>query len=127
MSRGTMSGGEIREIQAEAPALRNGKPIASDVTASAPPSDGKKQNATDLDAAFDSDGLLSIDNLRALEAELVARESWAELAELYALAAQRAPEAETGREMLLSAGLLTFERLQDPRAAEPYLRRILAS
>jgi tetratricopeptide (TPR) repeat protein len=115
-----MPEGEIREAPAETPASRNGKSNGSDVT-----SWGKDRH--DLDAAFDSDGLLSIERLRELEAVLVEQQRWSDLAELYALAAQRAPEGEAGRAMMLSAGLLTLEKQQDPRAAEVFLRRILAS
>lgn len=115
-----MPEGEIREAATETPAARNGKTNGSDVT-----SWGKDRH--DLDAAFDTDGLLSIERLRELEAVLVQHERWSDLAELYALAAQRAPDGESGRAMLLSAGLLTLEKQHDPRAAEVFLRRILAS
>jgi tetratricopeptide (TPR) repeat protein/Tfp pilus assembly protein PilF len=94
--------------------------IASLTPATTPPS-------AELERVFDDDGLIDVGRTEALEAELVRAERWSELFELYALAAQRAPDAELGRRMMLSAGLLALEKLGDPRAAEPFLRRILAS
>jgi tetratricopeptide (TPR) repeat protein len=89
--------------------------------------DPRARELRDLDAAFDEDGLLSEELFHGVEARLVEEERWTDLAELYALAAQRAPEGELGRRMLLSAGLLWFEKLQDGVQAEQFLRRLLAS
>ncbi len=76
---------------------------------------------------LDTEGLLDNDRLAAVEQELVDAERWADLAAVYGVAAERAPDASVGRQMLLSAGLLWLEKLNQPRRAEPYLARVLAS
>lgn len=76
---------------------------------------------------LDGDGILDGERFEVVEAELVQGERWEDLASLYALGAERAPGPELGRKMLLSAGLLWLEKLEDPRRAEPFLRCVLAS
>ena len=77
--------------------------------------------------ALDADGLLDADRFPAVEATLVGREDWGALVRLYALAAERSGDPGVGRRMLLSAGLLYLEKLQDLRRAEPFFRKVLAS
>lgn len=80
-----------------------------------------------LARALDGEGILDAERLATIEGELVASERWSELAALYAGAAIRAPEADLGRRMMLSAGLLWLEKLGDGSRAEPFFRRVLAS
>src|SRR5688500_4931559 len=80
----------------------------------------------DLFSALDEEGILDEAAFSAVEGERIEPERWIDLAALYALGAERAPEADVGLRMLLSAGLLWHEKLQDDRKAEPYLRRVLA-
>jgi tetratricopeptide (TPR) repeat protein len=129
-----MPDGEIRSAEAERPLITgiegDGAKAELPLPESQRPvtfSDIRPTTSPDLDRAFDDDGLLSEERLREVETQLVGEERWSDLAELYALGAQRAPDAEVGRQMLLSAGLLQLEKLGDGRAAEPFLRRVLAS
>lgn len=82
--------------------------------------------SVDLHAALDEEGILDDASLSEVEAELIRTERFLDLAALYALAAERAGDAESGLRMLLQAGLLWHEKLGDDRRAEPYLRRVLA-
>jgi tetratricopeptide (TPR) repeat protein len=80
----------------------------------------------DLHRALDEEGILDDEAFAAVEADLVQGERWTDLAALYGLGAERAPDGERGLRMLLSAGLLWLEQLGDPRKAESHLRRVLA-
>ncbi len=80
-----------------------------------------------LDRAIDADGLIDETGFKELEAELVDAGRWADLATLYDIGIQHAPDGEVGRGMMLHASLLAMEQLGDAARAERYLRRVLAS
>lgn len=96
-------------------------------TAEAIPPKPNGVGGSDERRALDAEGILDTERLAEVEAELVAAERWADLANVYERGAERSPDPAIGRQMLLSAGLLWLEKLQDPRRAEPFLLRVLAS
>lgn len=86
-----------------------------------------KVDTVRYDRALDEEGRLSLDGFRRLEAELSKAGRFEDLAGLYELGAERAPDPDTGRAMMLSAGLLFLEKLGRTDRAEVQLRRVLAS
>ena len=76
---------------------------------------------------LDGEGRVNEEALVTVESELVELGDWAALAGLYSDAAVRAPNAEAGRSLWLSAALVHIQKLNDPHGAEPWLRRVLAS
>src|SRR5688572_16817436 len=80
-----------------------------------------------LDRALDDAGRLDLEAVARLEAAFVERGHWQDLLALYDLATENAPSDDVGRAMMLRAGLLAQEKLQDPNLAETYLRRVLAT
>ena len=69
------------------------------VSEEAIPAAAQPQQADAVRAVLDDDGLLDADRLRSVEAELVGRGAFQELAQLYAGAAERAAEPAVGRQM----------------------------
>ena len=112
------------ELRADAAPTKGSVP--GEVSRDTPSPDPRAEGGA-LARALDGEGILEAERLAVIEAELVAGERWSELAALYAGAAIRAPEAELGRRMMLSAGLLWLEKLGDGSRAEPFFRRVLAS
>ena len=107
---------------AATPAAATGPSLSS-------PRNGRAEVPADLrlDRAVDHDGLIDEAGFRVLEAELVDAGRWPDLATLYEIAVQHAPDGDVGRGMMLHCGLLHMEKLEDPATAEMYFRRILAS
>jgi len=80
-----------------------------------------------FDRAVDSDGLIDEAGFRVVEAELAEAGRWADLAHLYDVGIEHAPDPDVGRGMILDAGLLNMEKLGDRTRAERYFRRMLAT
>ncbi|MBX2812064.1 MAG: hypothetical protein KTR25_09640 [Myxococcales bacterium] len=74
---------------------------------------------------LDNAGRVNAEALASAEAPLRVTEAWSDLVELHVEAATRAPDAELGCSLWLSAGRLVLDKLADPQRAEVYLRRAL--
>ena len=81
----------------------------------------------ELADVLDPHGLVDVERFAYIEALLVEEGRWEDLAALYEAAVARAPDPEAGRRYQLLAGLLWSEKLESPRLAESWLRRVLAS
>ncbi|MBK8012816.1 MAG: tetratricopeptide repeat protein [Deltaproteobacteria bacterium] len=97
-------------------------------TATSTGSEAKTGVVTDpVQRPLDDQGRFDSDRFASIEATLEGAGRVNDLVELHRFSAELAPDPAFGRRRLLSAGLLCFDRLQDPRRAEPYLRRALAT
>src|SRR5205823_4462179 len=87
----------------------------------------RESPAINFERVLDEHGRLDGAGFKVAEAELAEEARWEDLALLYELGAQRATDPDLGRTIMLSAGLLLFEKIGDFARAETVLRHLLAS
>ncbi|MCC7383708.1 MAG: tetratricopeptide repeat protein [Deltaproteobacteria bacterium] len=114
----------------QAAAASGSPPVLANVMLPSRPSvtNGSERRARlPMEGLIDADGHADPPSLARVEGELAERGQWPELLALYELGIERASDEDSGRALMLKAGLLLQEKLGDPVEAEALFRRVLST
>ncbi len=100
---------------------------AMDARTQASHADPEPEEGVVLREVLGEHGVLDQDKFHDVEKRLIEARDWGALASLCAEVASRAPDPNVGRRLWLMGGFLWLEKLGEPEAAEPLIRRALAS